>query len=249
MIRYKHIHFTYTPEQSVVVFNENEEPKDEKPYYKRRTEGQSWGDFYHSEWQSQSITLTMDDVEAEKVKAYISEPITIFEEDYAKGILVNCIEIKCSSCNHVLGTELKKGCATHCPDGDNYYKAVFKEPVKEGKKCCKIINNVKQCNLSCCKVDNPHLKPEQKESEMPTIGHHKLPDEHYLNSDNDEQKEEGDKWISVNDRLPEKEGRYIVTKIYDKEHSTTAYFTGSVFENYDGYRVTHWQPLPNPPKQ
>lgn len=147
MIRYKHIQFTYNPEQSVVVFNENEEPI-HYLYDDLR--------LFHlalKQWQSQSITIKMDDVEAIKVLEYEFESDLLTYSKYSdfhkaalKGILVNCIEIKCSSCNHVLGTELKKGCVTHCPDGDNYYKAVFKEPV--GEKT--YISTLNKCN---CDID------------------------------------------------------------------------------------------------
>lgn len=59
-----------------------------------------------------------------------------------------------------------------------------------------------------------HLKPEQKDGEIPMIGHHKLPDEHYLNIDNDEQKEEGD-----NDKL------YTVMQYYMEHCLNKEYVT------------------------
>jgi hypothetical protein len=55
-----------------------------------------------------------------------------------------------------------------------------------------------------------------------------------------------DQWISVNDMLPKEEGTYKVMKIYSTEPET-GLFTGTAFTNYDGYRVTHWMPLPAPP--
>lgn len=51
-------------------------------------------------------------------------------------------------------------------------------------------------------------------------------------------------WISVEERLPEKPGCYIV---YEKETNIeTLYFTGTHFQNAFE-EVTHWQPLPSPP--
>lgn len=43
------------------------------------------------------------------------------------------------------------------------------------------------------------------------------------------------KWISVEDRLPDKLGYYLV-KVDERVASSRHY-------------VTHWMPLPNPPKQ
>lgn len=62
-------------------------------------------------------------------------------------------------------------------------------------------------------------------------------------------------WISVEDRLPEKDGNYLVTACDEgcsaREgiwHSTVVvvaeYYKGS----WTWYNVTHWQPMPEPPK-
>ena len=72
-------------------------------------------------------------------------------------------------------------------------------------------------------------------------------------------------WISVEDRLPDKDGCYIVTACdewcscgegiwYDTVVVVAEYYKGS-WTWYDGGReyslegiVTHWMPMPNPPK-
>ena len=51
------------------------------------------------------------------------------------------------------------------------------------------------------------------------------------------------KWISVNDRLPEA-GKFVL--IYNEINGVCLdYHDGATFGYYD---VTHWMPLPNPPK-
>ena len=56
-------------------------------------------------------------------------------------------------------------------------------------------------------------------------------------------------WISVNDRLPEEEGLYLVEVVNDHEirNSKTAWYHGNgnwfLHQN-----VTHWMHLPQPPK-
>lgn len=75
-------------------------------------------------------------------------------------------------------------------------------------------------------------------------------------------------WISVEERLPDKEGKYLVT-IYDRITPTVLYFykrypycnrgirtDRPVWCDYDNYgygdfeekSVTHWMPLPEPPE-
>jgi len=51
------------------------------------------------------------------------------------------------------------------------------------------------------------------------------------------------RWISVEDRLPEKDGRYHV---YDGDNVITWSFRDNEFGNK---YITHWQPLPSPPNQ
>ena len=60
-------------------------------------------------------------------------------------------------------------------------------------------------------------------------------------------------WISVKDRLPEKEGRYL---IYDGDRVDAAdyiYNSGPIWldtaEGYYNYKPTHWMPLPEPPRK
>ena len=66
-----------------------------------------------------------------------------------------------------------------------------------------------------------------------------------------------DKWIDVNDRLPEKDGACLV---YVKEgygyFYQAKFFNGYGFERLDPADddkrhtfITHWQPLPEPPKE
>ena len=61
-------------------------------------------------------------------------------------------------------------------------------------------------------------------------------------------------WISVKDRLPEKEWLYIVCKtVRGHRISFEARWEGntwlSVVENKRLKYITHWQPLPMPPKE
>ena len=72
-------------------------------------------------------------------------------------------------------------------------------------------------------------------------------------------------WISVDDRLPDKDGCYIVTACdegcscgdgiwYDTVVIEAEYYKGEWSWNENGTEyditvlVTHWQPMPNPPK-
>ena len=66
------------------------------------------------------------------------------------------------------------------------------------------------------------------------------------------------KWISVKDSLPEKDSRVLVYFRSDKnEGIEDCYFSGMrnrfvlyhTFEEVpDGITITHWMPLPEPPK-
>ena len=60
------------------------------------------------------------------------------------------------------------------------------------------------------------------------------------------------KWISVKDRLPEKDGRYlvcyanlsdVVEAIYNSSFGFIHKCTANTFQT-----ATHWMPLPEPPK-
>lgn len=69
------------------------------------------------------------------------------------------------------------------------------------------------------------------------------------------------KWISVEDRLPEKEGNYIVAEkkgngeTYVTERGLLHWANGPSWclswqEQYvHEIKVTHWMPLPEPPKE
>lgn len=54
-------------------------------------------------------------------------------------------------------------------------------------------------------------------------------------------------WISVNDRLPEEAGYYLV---YNKtwKFVDRVYFRGKSSWAKGGHHISHWMPLPNPPK-
>ena len=67
-------------------------------------------------------------------------------------------------------------------------------------------------------------------------------------------------WISVDDRLPEKSGHYMVvhqttsirknksssvdTDRYDENENTWEFFKSGIMQE-----VTHWMPLPKPPRE
>lgn len=59
-------------------------------------------------------------------------------------------------------------------------------------------------------------------------------------------------WISVKDRLPEEKGEYIV---FDGDDVFGAYYDAydrrwtDTTEGYFEFRVTHWRPMPEPPKE
>lgn len=58
------------------------------------------------------------------------------------------------------------------------------------------------------------------------------------------------KWIPVSERLPEEEGLYLVAVVNDHErrYSKTAWYHGH--RNWFLHqKVTHWMPLPEPPKE
>ena len=55
-------------------------------------------------------------------------------------------------------------------------------------------------------------------------------------------------WISVEERLPEREGKYLVFTIKG-EIKIEPYCTVAInYEPQFNYWVTHWMPLPEPPK-
>ncbi len=62
------------------------------------------------------------------------------------------------------------------------------------------------------------------------------------------------KWISVKDRLPKKGVRVL---LYDYDEVVVGYLISSVYRHcfkacqFDEqfFHVTHWMPLPNPPKE
>lgn len=58
----------------------------------------------------------------------------------------------------------------------------------------------------------------------------------------------GDKWVSVDERLPEKTGMYIVCTAKNAVYCAKYYSNGRSFGTAMGTKVTHWQPLPALPK-
>jgi len=57
----------------------------------------------------------------------------------------------------------------------------------------------------------------------------------------------GNRWISVNDRLPEKYGEYFCsTKA--RPHGWVVVYAKVGWICSDDYPVTHWMPLPEPPE-
>lgn len=63
------------------------------------------------------------------------------------------------------------------------------------------------------------------------------------------------KWISVTERLPEVSTQEKLVKVWAFSTvigQTTAYYwgpDGSALHGWDCMGITHWQPLPSPPKQ
>ena len=58
-------------------------------------------------------------------------------------------------------------------------------------------------------------------------------------------------WISVEDRLPEKDGKYIVCTARGSVYCTRfkAYGKSGNFQTDINTHITHWMPLPEPPKE
>lgn len=64
-------------------------------------------------------------------------------------------------------------------------------------------------------------------------------------------------WISVNDRLPDEAGQYLVAYhpcYWDMVHTDKTFIGMDTFRGKTAWakkkyqRVTHWMPLPDPPK-
>lgn len=63
--------------------------------------------------------------------------------------------------------------------------------------------------------------------------------------------QQGDGWVSVKDRLPEFTGHYLLC-ITNTENSVAVVVSGVYFndsKSFDFANVTHWRPLPEPPKE
>ena len=69
----------------------------------------------------------------------------------------------------------------------------------------------------------------------------------------------GSKWIPVSERLPDKMGQYICQYVFGEQteypfYQVLWYFTAVEKPHFQhegsmGLRVTHWMPLPEPPKE
>ena len=57
-----------------------------------------------------------------------------------------------------------------------------------------------------------------------------------------------DKWVSVDERLPEEEGKYIVCTEKNTVYCAKYHAKGKFFGTDMHTHITHWQPLPAPPK-
>lgn len=64
------------------------------------------------------------------------------------------------------------------------------------------------------------------------------------------------RWIPVSERLPDKDGNYLVAFTWSETTLDIARFNGSCFEQVEEdlnvfYRndIAHWMPLPEPPEQ
>lgn len=71
----------------------------------------------------------------------------------------------------------------------------------------------------------------------------------YLIEEKGYRKQSEGEWVSVNDRLPDRAGKYLVAT-FDGQvgigNLLDYYCDGDL--SFDNYKVTHWMPLPKPPK-
>lgn len=117
---------------------------------------------------------------------------------------------------------------------------VTPEKIKKGLECCTPVwagNHWKTCNSNCpyigladsCRgqlVYDALAYIQQLEAKVP-------------------------KWIGVKERLPETEGKYIVCTAKGSVYCTRfkAYGKSGAFQTDMNTHVTHWMPLPEPPKE
>lgn len=52
-------------------------------------------------------------------------------------------------------------------------------------------------------------------------------------------------WISAKERLPEKDGRYLIVE----KHFSKWVGVSSMRNGRFDFEITHWMPLPSPPEQ
>lgn len=53
-------------------------------------------------------------------------------------------------------------------------------------------------------------------------------------------------WISCKDRMPDKDGRYLVCEQYSHEWISTSFLRNG---RWDNNQITHWQPITEPPNE
>lgn len=111
------------------------------------------------------------------------------------------------------------------------------DEIKRGLECCSMYPNRVECMRSCpYESEELHCIPmlvadarayiQQLEAKIP-------------------------QWISAKERLPEKEGKCIVCTAKGSIYCTRfkAYGGGGNFQTDTNTHITHWMPLPEPPKE
>ncbi len=106
----------------------------------------------------------------------------------------------------------------------------------DADKLMECYENTPDCNIDDCSVPAPVIR--QNILDMPTVNPYE--------------------WINVEDRLPEKDGMYLIFSPYTNKEGGIVYcnrfltkgnpiFPPNSFESIS--KVTHWMPLPIPPTE
>jgi uncharacterized phage protein (TIGR01671 family) len=99
--------------------------------------------------------------------------------------------------------------------------------------------------------NNPAIDIVMNDADVEVIGNIHLPDGYSFAVLHNYNKEFKSQWIPVTERLPED---YEIVLCYDGSHVEPSTFFGGEFydmESYDShvlFGITHWMPLPEPPK-